>query len=329
MSLILPHSEQLQQQYLNDYVKNITSFNQKTHDILTLFNNRELSPHFFDADFKAFKEKLKLCGKRSLKYKIGSLEYAIPTTCKDRFCEYCAKKRSARVRNSLNSIKNDFFLNKKKNQMRFLTLTIKNVQKIDIAVTYDKLIKAFQNLKRSTLWKNNVEGALQAYEITVSNENQYHPHIHILYQGKYITQSLILTKWAQIVNRLGLKSTVVDIRAVRDLDKAFFEISKYCFKPSNFTIVDKYFVNKALYRRNLYGFSGTWYKHLKNIARNNPGEIDEEYSVVRDIVKYGHFRGVIPTPEGQQVWFKHPKHNLYYKKYSEGDYKIQGVVYHE
>lgn len=311
--LNIPQSEKYTQQNFTNYIKNVVSFDQKTHNLLSLFNTKELSPHFYTADIEKYKSKLNTCGKSSLEYDVGNVKYLIPITCKDRFCEKCAKKRSNRVQNQLDSLLTDLRLHTKQKQLRFLTLTVKNVPKSDICNSYDKLIKAFQNLKRSTIWKNNVKGAMQSFETTISKDNEYHPHIHILYQGDYIPQSSILQTWSKIVNRLGLKSSVVDIRIVTNIKKAIREIGKYCFKPSDFGIMDKYRLNKALYRRNLYGFSGEWYKHLKEVARNNMSEIDPEYPVLSDIVKLGYFRGVRHTPTHDKTFTKHEKYNLFYR----------------
>lgn len=149
------------------------------------------------------------------------------SSCHDRFCLPCAAERS-------NAIKLNVLERIGINPVRFLTLTIKSAQE-PLTELLDKLYSSFQSLRRRTLWTKAVTGGVAFLEVKWSARAQrWHPHFHVLIQGRYLPQKPLAIAWLDITG----DSHVVDIRAVRDLTHTAYYVTKYASKPLDNSFLD-------------------------------------------------------------------------------------------
>lgn len=194
------------------------------------------------------------CGTYS--YVLRSLEdpnvYRIAgSACHDRFCLPCAKDRSNSI--ALNVL--DKIVGK---QVRFLTLTLKATD-APLADQLDHLYDAFQTLRRRAFWKRRVTGGVAFLECKwIARTAHWHPHFHILIQGKFIPYQRLKSLWYEITG----DSYIIDIRLVRDSRHASGYVTKYASKPFNSSFIarpnqlDESIV--ALKGRKLVVTFGTW-----------------------------------------------------------------------
>lgn len=173
------------------------------------------------------------------------------SACHDRFCLPCANERSHAIAlNVLDVVK--------RRTLRFLTLTIKSDDE-PLADLLDKLHDSFQKLRRTKLWKACVAGGVAFLEINWSESRQrWHPHFHILIEGKYLPYQQLKNLWLAITG----DSFVIEIRIVTDAPTAARYVTKYASKPFNNTFLAK--PNRldeaivALKGRKLVVTFGTW-----------------------------------------------------------------------
>lgn len=127
--------------------------------------------------------------------------------CHDRFCVPCAKERARIVASNLR----DKLPNA---QLRFLTLTMKSSDE-PLAVQLTRLRKCFQRFRNDKRIKPLMAGGLSFLEITLSEKlHQWHPHLHIVFEGKYLPHDLASLVWHEITT----DSYIVHIRAVTGND---------------------------------------------------------------------------------------------------------------
>lgn len=149
------------------------------------------------------------------------------STCHDRMCVPCAKERSACIAgNVLDRIKDD--------PVRFLTLTIK-AENEPLHDSIRRLTAAFSTLRRRRLWKNKTVGGVAFLEVHYSrNGSRWHPHLHILTQGRFINRSELVAAWHQITG----DSKVVDIRLIDNARLLTRYVTKYASKPLDASFID-------------------------------------------------------------------------------------------
>lgn len=139
--------------------------------------------------------------------------------CRDRFCVPCARERARVV--SLNLLGHI-----QKRQVRFITLTLK-ASRMGLGSCIDRLYESFARLRRSKLWSDTQVGGVTILEVTWSRKSEaWHPHLHILTEGKYINQAALSHRWL----RITADSYIVDVRAIKDPAVAARYVAKYASK---------------------------------------------------------------------------------------------------
>lgn len=139
--------------------------------------------------------------------------------CGDRFCVPCKRAKGRQV--GLNVM--DHY---KGRQLRFITLTLRNSD-LPLTQCLDKLYQDFARLRRSKLWRNTVTGGIAFTEVKLGQRSgTWHPHLHVLVTGKFIHQKALSTVWHAITKT----SFVVDVRFVKDRNKAVDYVTKYATK---------------------------------------------------------------------------------------------------
>lgn len=177
----------------------------------------------------------------------------VATYCHDRLCIPCGNARAAEIARCLQQR-----IEGKK--LKFITLTIAGAKE-GLASKVDRLYKGFRALRVLPLWKERIAGGAAFLEIKWSDKSQrWHPHFHLICEGKFIDQGELSDAWRAITR----DSFIVDVRAVKDPDEVRSYVTKYASKPLNMSFAaDPDLLQEALTslhgRRLCFAF-GTWYR---------------------------------------------------------------------
>ena len=135
-------------------------------------------------------------------------ETLISTRCKNRFCLYCNRIRTAELitlyLDSISKLDNPFFL----------TLTIPNCSGKDLSYMIDLMSKNFLNCKKYLERKGFRLFGMRKIEVTYNpTNNTYHPHFHLIVDGGFCCEILV-KKWLNLfpeANRSAQHYLVADI----------------------------------------------------------------------------------------------------------------------
>lgn len=159
-----------------------------------------------------------------------------------------------------------------------LTLTVRNVDALDIANEITLLGEAWHRLIKLKQWQQAVIGAMRSLEIThnltpgTGAYDTYHPHLHCLlcvhksyFTGRnYLSQRAWCDMWRKAA-KLDYAPQVNVQRVKGDASaKALAEVAKYSSKPGDYIIPDDLdmmaqsvaVLDKALHRRRLIAWTG-------------------------------------------------------------------------
>lgn len=140
--------------------------------------------------------------------------------CRDRLCPLCS---SARARESALRIGG---IVQRMDAPRFMTLTMPHSsQALDVQLRH--LMDTFRDLRSESEWKHYVRGGVWSLELTYNKErSEWHPHIHIIFDGLYFPQPALKALWSM---KHG-ENVIVDVRAVSSSRVAASYIAKYVSK---------------------------------------------------------------------------------------------------
>lgn len=154
--------------------------------------------------------------------------------CKQRLCPVCNYRRSTMLWHKVSNVISDI-----QNEKLLITLTVKNCTGDNLKNTIDEILESFHRLTSRRMWKKNIVGFIRGLEITYnSQEDTFHPHIHILAiaSENYFKEDYIdvhtLRKWWTESARLDYY-VQVDIRKIKTTDKAVAEVVKYAVKMAD------------------------------------------------------------------------------------------------
>lgn len=140
--------------------------------------------------------------------------------CHDRFCLPCGQERARVIAYNVHERLDA-------RRTRFITLTLRSVHE-PLAELLDHLYTSFAKLRRSNLWKGTQDGGVAFLEIKWNPvAGRWHPHLHILAEGKYIAQAALSKAWRKATG----DSFIVDVSKVRNIDRAVAYVVKYASKP--------------------------------------------------------------------------------------------------
>jgi len=139
--------------------------------------------------------------------------------CHDRFCMPCARERSRIVATNVVA-----YLDRA--PVRFATLTLRH-STAPLRDQLSHLIASFRRLRQSVIWRRHVTGGLACLEITRGSDDCWHPHLHVLMQGRYLSHSELRSAWFAATGT----STIVDIRMARGDAEVVKYVTKYASKP--------------------------------------------------------------------------------------------------
>lgn len=155
-------------------------------------------------------------------------EYCVTTDrCHDRFCTPCANAQAARVARGLAAFA-------KLRTLRFITLTLRTNGE-PLRESLDRLVAAFRKLRQREFWKRHVTGGAAFLEVKYNETaTRWHPHLHILAEGRYLDQGILRTEW----NACTGDSWIVDVRAVKDRSKTLGYVAKYATKGYDHSVFE-------------------------------------------------------------------------------------------
>lgn len=148
-----------------------------------------------------------------------------PDFCHDRWCVPCAHLRADLVTGNLLSTL-------RSRPTRLLTLTLRSTDH-PLRLQVHRLIACFRRLRLLPLFARATDGGLAVLEITYDPDTtRYHPHLHVLCDGRFIAQAALANEWERITG----DSRIVDIRYISRPDHAAKYVTKYLTKPIDHAI---------------------------------------------------------------------------------------------
>lgn len=185
--------------------------------------------------------------------------------CHDRFCTPCAHDRSHTIRCNLRSILQERrdALNAGNNiTHRFLTLTVRTRPNEPLAETLDSLAGWFKSLRATRLWRGCVDGGAAILELKYNEQpGRWHPHLHIIIEGRFMPHDAIKRVWHAITKT----SYVCHIEKLGSDEDTIRYVTKYTSKPldGSFSHDQDLLVEaiRALAGRKLVATFGTWYRY--------------------------------------------------------------------
>ena len=146
----------------------------------------------------------------------------VSKTCRSRACPICRATLATQLQHRL-----DFALpaGTGKN-LRLITLTMKHTSR-PLREQLDFLRASFRRLRQRVFWRSHVRYGYGIIEIAYNNKaKQWHPHLHVIAHGKWMEQKRLAHAWAEVTHG----SRIVDIRAIRNRQKAVSYVLKYMNK---------------------------------------------------------------------------------------------------
>lgn len=141
--------------------------------------------------------------------------------CHKWYCPACAAIRTLKVAARIRSIIMDM------NRPREMVLTLKSLDR-PLAEQLRRLRRLFHQVRDDPVWKQYVTGGIYTFEVTLNLDNRlWHPHIHIIFDGKYFPHARLKALW----NRISHDSEIVWLEPITDAHKGAFELAKYIGKP--------------------------------------------------------------------------------------------------
>lgn len=149
----------------------------------------------------------------------------ITNHCGNRLCLRCGNLRAFFLRKALSQK-----LQSLASPPLFITLTLSQNSEEDLTTKISRLYRGFRDLRRIEFWKKSVRGGAAFLEIKHNTKtNRWHPHLHILADGKYLPVGQLTTAWHGITG----DSFIVDVRRAKDTKMAANYVTKYVTKPIN------------------------------------------------------------------------------------------------
>lgn len=139
--------------------------------------------------------------------------------CHDRMCRPCATARGLELTRAITMHIPESAT------LRFVTLTITHAGE-PLAVLLQRLRGFFTRLRNRKFWKDHVAGGVQVLEPKLTEAGQWHPHIHLIYQGYAMPWRDLQDEWRQVTGG----SFHVDIRVVHNSADGVADTSRYLTK---------------------------------------------------------------------------------------------------
>jgi replication protein len=182
---------------------------------------------------EALAEKLERCCTefRVLGCENGHRWNAVPMErCGYRLCPDCARWRQARAFHRVLPALQELHQRHPKDRWVLITLTAQSSED-PLPVVVKRFKGWLAKLRRTKDWRRCIRGAVVGFECVYHPGQGWHFHAHILASRRAWWDQVDLSEtWQRVSNGSG---RIVDIRAVKDLQKGVAEVLKYVMKPTN------------------------------------------------------------------------------------------------
>jgi len=170
--------------------------------------------------------------------------------CRSRWCPMCAAQKAKFARESVQQWVESLYM------PRFLTLTMEHCED-DLLPQIEHLQDSFRRLRQRAFWKDKVDGGIWFLQVHRSrNDGCWHPHLHVLLEGKYIEQGELSDLWKLV----SYGSYVLKIKSVHDVGRAAKYVARYSARPASLEkmpLADRVEMIEALHGKRLCGCFGT------------------------------------------------------------------------
>lgn len=214
---------------------------------------RELKKKLVSSGFETASASIDACGNATIEISCNDCGHVetVDHHCDNRVCDKCG---SSRWKRTVEGLKERIFSRMDWNDVRFMTLTVKNTETLEKSDVQD-LRDAFKKLKRREFFDNRIDGGV--YSIESNFNGDWNLHLHVVYQGAYIPQERLSDAWADLTG-----CPIVDVRKSKGQDSDAEELAKYITKQPDVsgedgsaTVEDEadrlLEYHKAMYRTNL------------------------------------------------------------------------------
>lgn len=169
------------------------------------------------AYFGTKRKNLEICGTVSwLARSSGGELLFMRNGCNLRWCPKCRWRSAKKQTNRIKSMTG---------HLRVMMLSIRSSDR-PLSEQIEHLKKSFRRLRQMKSWKKYVNYGCGAVEVTFNNlSGQWHPHLHIIWNGSYYPQKLLSSMWCKATNG----STYVYVQKISG-KKAMDYVSKYLTK---------------------------------------------------------------------------------------------------
>jgi hypothetical protein len=139
--------------------------------------------------------------------------------CHDRFCIPCSTEKRRLIAANLTT-------HLKEGPLRLLTLTLRSCEST-LSDRLATLYACFRRLRGVLYRKKMLVGGIAFLEITRNEISGFwHPHLHVICEGKFIPQAWVRDRWLEITG----DSYIVDVRLIRGKREAASYVLKYATK---------------------------------------------------------------------------------------------------
>lgn len=147
--------------------------------------------------------------------------------CNVRICPHCQRVRSLRL-----AARWEKHLGKCEG-LRYVVFAERNSE--DLSEGLASLYRAWNRLRKSSLWKRYARGSVAVLEVTYNRDDRtWHPHLNVLFEGDYLPFEALNQEWNRATRGSGQTSFIVaaDAGTIRELIKYVTKLSDFVGEPS-------------------------------------------------------------------------------------------------
>lgn len=139
--------------------------------------------------------------------------------CHSRWCDPCAAERRRTVCRNLRTFAAS-------RRLRLATFTLKSTA-APLRQQVNRLYRSFRRFRQRREISRIFRGGVFFLELTRNTQtNLFHPHLHVIFEGAYLPQSLARKHWMSVTS----DSFIVDVRDIKTSSQAASYVAKYASK---------------------------------------------------------------------------------------------------
>lgn len=205
-----------------------------------------------------------------------SITRVLVSTCKSRWCVPCARARSYVLATNLRR-------KLAQTTCRKIELTLRSSSD-PLSDQLTRLWNCFRLLRKTPDWKHIVAGGAAFLEATISpSTGLWHPHLHIVYVGRYYPHSALSAAWQRITG----DSPIVYIKLVGNAHAVARYVTKYVTKPtpsvSALSLSQHAELIQAFHGRRLANTFGNW--RLFRLTENLDSTVWEPIAPISQVLE--------------------------------------------